>query len=130
MHRRCARPPSDAWGAVRHPPSCVSVWPLWMLGVYSLLGGVVSQQSTETNDLCTLVFVSHNMSVAHADNAVCHASDLGGVGDGDEGLPERAIKVEEQVHNLCRRLAIEVAGGLVGPDDGRIIDQGAGNRHA
>jgi hypothetical protein len=50
------------------------------------------------------------------------------VGDEDDGLAG-LVELLEDAHDLFRRARVEVAGRLVGEDDGRIGDQGAGDRH-
>ena len=49
-----------------------------------------------------------------------------GVGDQYETLIIGAIEFEKEVHYLVGGLAVQVAGGFIGPDDGRLVDQGAG----
>src|SRR5262245_41969239 len=60
------------------------------------------------------------------------AGALGGVrivGDHDDGLLELAIEPLEQLEDLFPRLAVEVAGRLVGQQQRRIAHDGARDRH-
>ena len=41
-----------------------------------------------------------------------------------------AVDGEQQLHDLVRRLLIEISGGLVGKENHRVVDQGAGDGHA
>ena len=54
--------------------------------------------------------------------------DVGLVGDDDDGLA-LAVEVGEEVEDLVAGLGVEVAGGLVGQEERRALDQGAGDRH-
>ena len=45
-------------------------------------------------------------------------------------VPAFAVEFEEQFHNLFARFGIEVAGWFIGHQDGRVVDQCAGNGHA
>ena len=56
--------------------------------------------------------------------------DLGIVGDEDQGGAGLAIAREEEFKDLLAVDGIEVAGGLVGHDDGRFHDEGAGQGDA
>ena len=51
------------------------------------------------------------------------------VGDHDDGLAELAHAAAQVVEHLRGRLAVEVAGRLVGEHDVRLGDQRAGDRH-
>ncbi len=44
-------------------------------------------------------------------------------------VPRSRFMREQQLHNLLPGFAVQCAGGLVGQDDGRVIDQGAGDGH-
>ncbi len=66
-------------------------------------------------------------AVAHRDQPVGGGRDPLVVGDDDQGLPGRMQAVEQPEH-LEGRGAVEVAGGLVGEDDERLVGQRAGDR--
>ena len=51
------------------------------------------------------------------------------VGHQDDGV-SLGVELIEQIHDLFAGLRIQVPGGLVGEDDGRVIDQGSGDGHA
>ena len=55
---------------------------------------------------------------------------LGIVRDHDDRLAELAVEPVEQVEDLLRRRAVEVAGRLVGDDDRRVGDQRPRDRDA
>ena len=59
-------------------------------------------------------------------HAVGIAGDVVLVGDQHDGvaLPVQAV---EQGHDFVARLRVQVAGGLIGQDDGGIVDEGAGD---
>jgi hypothetical protein len=73
--------------------------------------------------------VARDDAVADGDDAVGVFGDVGLVGDEDDGV---ALGVEfvEEGHDLVAGLGVEVAGGLVGEDDGGLVDQGAGDGDA
>ena len=52
------------------------------------------------------------------------------VRDHDDGEPALAVEVREQLHDLVAARAVEVAGRLVGDEEHRVGDDGAGDRHA
>lgn len=68
-------------------------------------------------------------AVAHRDHLVGGRCDPRVVGDDHEGLP-RFVEVVEQAEDVERRLAVQVAGGLVGQDQQRFVHQGPGHRDA
>src|SRR5919199_5397278 len=47
-----------------------------------------------------------------------------------EGLIVLSVELQQKVEDLPRSVGVEVAGGLVGPDDGRLVDEGAGYGHS
>ena len=52
------------------------------------------------------------------------------MGDEDEGGAFDAVEVEEEFEDVRAVGGVEVAGGLVGEDDGRAEDEGAGEGDA
>ena len=48
------------------------------------------------------------------------------MGDQDEGLAVPFVEVAEDVHDLAGVGAVQVAGRLIAPDDGRVVHQSAG----
>ena len=68
-------------------------------------------------------------TVANVDDAMGEFGDVVLVGDEDDGVALRMEFVEE-AHDLVAGLRIEVSGRLVGEEDGRLVDEGAGNRDA
>ena len=69
-------------------------------------------------------------AVPHADDAVAARANRAVVRDDDERLSLLAVEALHQRHDLVGGLRIEVAGRLVGPDDGGIVHEGAGDRDA
>src|SRR5919202_4872358 len=47
-----------------------------------------------------------------------------------EGLIFLSVELQQEVEDFPRGVGVEVAGGLVGPDDGRLVDEGAGYGHS
>src|SRR5205823_4439682 len=70
-----------------------------------------------TTSWSSRAILAHHLSVAHPDDAVAAGADLGCVRDDDEGLAVVAVERLHQRHDLVLGAGIEVAGGLVGPDD-------------
>src|SRR6202035_4754819 len=74
-------------------------------------------------------FVAEDLAVFDVDHAVGVFGDIGLVGYEDDGIAFFVEAVEEG-HDLDAGLGVEVAGGLVGEDDGGVVDQGAGDGDA
>ena len=55
--------------------------------------------------------------------------DVGLMGDDDDGVA-LGVEVVEEGHDLVAGFGVEVSGGLVGEDDGGVVDQGAGDGDA
>ena len=69
-------------------------------------------------------------ALLNAEHPVRHAHHLGAVGDHDHGLAGPPGEAVEDLQHLAAGLEVEVAGGLVGEDQQRIVGQGAGDGHA
>ncbi len=63
------------------------------------------------------------------DGAVRECGQLLIVGNDDEGLAELVAEVKEELVQLCLVLTIKGATGLVGQNDGRVVDEGTGHCH-
>src|SRR3990170_1134523 len=72
--------------------------------------------------------VVDDLAVPHVHDPVGAAADRGIVGHEDEGLLLLAVQVDEQVHDLRRRLRVEVSRGFVGPHDRGIVHEGPRDR--
>src|ERR1017187_2170328 len=74
-------------------------------------------------------FVRFHLAVADVNDAVGVQGDIVFVGDQDDGI---ALLVEafEEAHDFVAGGGIEVAGGLVGQQNGRVVDERAGDRDA
>src|ERR1043165_3879871 len=68
----------------------------------------------------------NDLAVAHLDDAAAHGGGLRVVRDHDDGLVEAVVHLLKHVQDDGRVLAVEVAGRLVGEDDGGLRDDGAG----
>src|SRR5512139_2427858 len=69
-------------------------------------------------------------AVLEVDPGAGPGRDVGLVGDHDDGQALLLVEGLEDVHDLRARLAVEIAGRLVGQDQGRIVEQGPGDGHA
>ena len=68
--------------------------------------------------------------VAHVEDAIGDLGGFGVVGDHQDGLVELAAGLAEHLEDSVGVLGVEVAGGLVGEDDGGAVDEGAGDGYA
>src|SRR5208282_94387 len=73
--------------------------------------------------------VGEDLAVADVDDAVSKLRDIGLVGYEDDGVAA-GVELVEEGHDLEAGLGVKVAGGLIGEDDRRVVDQGAGNGDA
>ena len=71
-----------------------------------------------------------DFAVAHVEDAVGDLGGLGVVGDHEDGLVELAAGVAEHLEDGVGVFGVEVAGGLVGEDDGGAVDERAGDGDA
>jgi hypothetical protein len=76
------------------------------------------------------VFDVSDFAVAHVEDAVGDLGSLGVVGDHEDGLVELAAGLAEHLEDGVGVLGVEIAGGLVGEDDGGAVDEGAGDGYA
>ena len=74
------------------------------------------------------LLVAPDQAVAHVDDAPGVGRDVRLVGDQDDGLAG-VVELLEDADDLLRGARVEVAGGLVGEQDRRVGDQGAGDGH-
>ncbi len=56
-------------------------------------------------------------TIANGDDSIGDPTDLGIVGDNQEGSSLSTGKVAEEVENLLARFVVEIAGWLIGQDD-------------
>ena len=70
-----------------------------------------------------------NFAVNDFDNALGIAGNIFFMGNQNNGAVQVAVELGEQFHNFDTHLGIEVTGRLVGKNNRRIVDNGAGNRH-
>ena len=73
--------------------------------------------------------VADDLAVAHDHDAFAVGGDVEFVGDHDDG-DARVVEFLEQPHDLDAGAGVEIAGGLVGQDEFRLVDQGAGDGDA
>ena len=77
--------------------------------------------------LAVAVFDVGDFAVAHVEDAVGDLGSLGVVGDHEDGLVQLAAGLAEHLQDGVGVFGVEVAGGLVGEDDGGAVDEGAGD---
>src|SRR5437660_12616406 len=75
-----------------------------------------------------LALVGPDHAVADSDDAVSVLCDIVFMRDHDDGIALRMQAVHER-HDLVASLGVQVAGGLIGQDDRRIVDESARNGH-
>src|SRR5690606_9476877 len=85
--------------------------------------------------LHTAIGVTHlqpldQLAVAERDQPVLQACDQAQIVAGDQHRGADLVELFEQVHDIARQLRIEVAGGLVGEQDGRPMHHRAGDADA
>src|SRR4028119_128662 len=73
--------------------------------------------------------VGEDLAVPQLDLPPGMLRDVGLVGDQDDRVA-LGVELVEQRHDLGRGRRVEVPGRLVGEQDGRLVDQGAGHGHA
>jgi hypothetical protein len=74
--------------------------------------------------------VSDHEAVAEMNLSISAGGDIGIVGDHDERGAGFALASRKQVENMLAVDRVEVAGRLVGEDDGRVENKGAGKSDA
>ena len=70
------------------------------------------------------------LAVAEVQDALPKARSFGIVSDHEHGLAQFTVGALQHFQDGAGILGVEVAGGFVGKDDGRLIDQGTGERDA
>ena len=78
---------------------------------------------------CRSANVVFDLAVADVDGAIGVRGHVGLVRDDDDGVA-RLVEPLEDAHDLDAGLRIEIAGGLVGEQNRRIVHEGAGDGHA
>src|SRR5689334_22858647 len=73
--------------------------------------------------------VAGDDAVANGDDTMSVLGDIRLVGDEDDGVAP-SVEFIKEGHDLVAGLGVEVAGGLVGEDDGGVVDKGTGDGHA
>src|SRR5436190_13916401 len=71
-----------------------------------------------------LLYVLLHLAVADVDDAMRVGGDVGLVRDEDDRVAPR-VQPMEHLHDFLAGLRVEVAGRLVGEQDGRVVHQGA-----
>src|SRR5690625_341776 len=66
-------------------------------------------------------------AVAQGHDRAGHALDEGDVMGGHQHGDPHLVELLEEVHDLCRQLGVQVAGGLVGQQQGWLVDHGPGD---
>src|SRR5208282_3407025 len=75
-----------------------------------------------------LALVAEDLAILEVNDAVGVLGDIVFVADQHDGVA-LLVQAVEQGHDLGAGLRVQVAGGLVGQDDGGIVDQRAGDGH-
>ena len=73
--------------------------------------------------------IVHYLAVADVENAFCLTGEVRSVGHHHNGSA-LMVQVFQQRHYLLAGFTVQVAGGLIGQDDGRIVRLRPCNRHA
>ena len=73
--------------------------------------------------------VAEDLAVVEGDAAAGETRHLGIVGDHDDGVA-RGVEALEEIDDDALVGGVEVSGGLVGEEDGRVVDQGTGDADA
>src|SRR5688572_1718627 len=66
-----------------------------------------------------------NRAVVHVDGAIAASGNARNVRDDDVREPLLTVELLHEVHDVVGGGGVEVAGGLVGPDDGRVVHERA-----
>ena len=74
--------------------------------------------------------VAHHAAVAQGDPAVGRGGQLVIVRDENQGRPATAVHLGHQLEDVSAVARVEVAGRLVGKQNGGVVGEGAGDRHA
>src|SRR4051812_33086310 len=74
--------------------------------------------------------VAHDDAAVEFDDTAAHLVDDALVVRGHDDCRAGAVDAIEEAHDADGRVGIEVAGGLVGQQDQRPVDEGPGDRHA
>jgi hypothetical protein len=77
-----------------------------------------------------LALVTADRPVAERDHAVGVGGDVGFVGDHDDGHALLAVEADERLHDLVGRARVEIAGGFVGEQKDRGVDERPRDRDA
>ncbi len=70
-----------------------------------------------------------DLPIAHEDHPLGNAGDVGVVGDHQDGLA-LVVGLAQQAQHVEGGLAIQVAGRFISQQNGRLVDEGARQRHA
>ena len=69
-------------------------------------------------------------AVLDLEDVVIRADEAAVMGDDDQGATPLLLLLAQEGKDLVTPFVIEVARGLIGEEHGRVLDQGAGDRHA
>src|ERR1035438_1528416 len=86
-------------------------------------------RSTTTASSLRFYYISFDYDVFDVDDAVGVFGDVVLVRNEDDGIAF-GVQAIEQGHDLVAGLGVEISGGYIGEDDGRFIDQSAGDGDA
>src|ERR1700730_2846540 len=77
-----------------------------------------------------IFFRRYDATIPHMNDAVAIFCSLGIVGDHQDGLPQLLVRLSQHSQHYIGVFRIQVAGGLVSQDNGRLVDQSSGQGHA
>jgi len=84
----------------------------------------------ELKDLIAIFINLYELAILHLEDTIHELAHAKVVRDHDAGAVVFVDQVGKGLHHLVGTLGIEGGGRLVGKDEGRIVDQGAGDGHA
>jgi len=74
--------------------------------------------------------ISGNAGVAEGDGARAALGDSGVMGHDENGGVEAVVQIVDEAEDFGAGVGVEVAGGLVGEEDGRLESEGSGDGDA
>src|SRR5688500_1526860 len=89
----------------------------------------VSHSGLRTSDLGLRTHSVRHPPIPNSHDPSCVPRDVVFMSDHDDGVAA-GVELLEEVEDLAARLGGEVAGGLVGQEEGGAIDEGAGDGDA
>jgi hypothetical protein len=98
--------------------------------VFNSIRGALPQQQRGRFERVRVGGIAGDMAIDEAHQAARVGRHVGLVRDHQHGDAVLLVQAAQQFHDLLAALGVEVAGGLVGEQNGRLADDGAGDGHA